>query len=70
MELTVIVITALPKTRQGHTAILVFVERLSKMVHLVSTVTHCTAADRACTGTVPECCVQASWGASGACVGS
>ncbi len=41
-------ITALPKTRQGNTAILVFVDRLSKMVHLVPTVTQCTAADCAC----------------------
>ena len=38
-------ITALPKTRSGNTAIVVFVCRLTKMMHAVATVTECTAAD-------------------------
>ena len=38
-------ITALPKTRSGNTAIIVFVGRLTKMMHAVATVTECSAAD-------------------------
>ena len=38
-------ITALPKTRSGNTAIVVFVCRLTKMMHAVATVTECSAAD-------------------------
>ncbi|GJP80461.1 hypothetical protein CLOP_g10671, partial [Closterium sp. NIES-67] len=36
-------ITDLPKTRDGHTAILVFVDRLTKMVHFVATTTDVSA---------------------------
>jgi hypothetical protein len=39
------VITGLPLTPDGHDAILTFVDRLSKMVHFVPTVTSCTAVD-------------------------
>lgn len=38
-------ITARPRTKSGKTAVLVFVDRLSKMTHMVPTVTECTAAD-------------------------
>ena len=38
-------ITALPKTRSGNTAIIVFVCRLTKMMHAFATVTECSAAD-------------------------
>ncbi|CAI7898684.1 unnamed protein product, partial [Closterium sp. NIES-53] len=40
-------ITDLPKTRDGHTAILVFVDRLTKMVHFVPTTTDVSAEDTA-----------------------
>ncbi|GJP48756.1 hypothetical protein CLOM_g8031 [Closterium sp. NIES-68] len=40
-------ITDLPKTREGHTAILVFVDRLTKMVHFVPTTTDVSAEDTA-----------------------
>ncbi|GJP70425.1 hypothetical protein CLOP_g1368, partial [Closterium sp. NIES-67] len=40
-------ITDLPKTRDGHTAILVFVDRLTKMVHFVATTTDVSAEDTA-----------------------
>ncbi|GJP69044.1 hypothetical protein CLOP_g25671, partial [Closterium sp. NIES-67] len=40
-------ITDLPKTRDGHTAILVFVDRLTKMVHFVATTTYVSAEDTA-----------------------
>ena len=40
-------ITALPETGNGHTAILVFVDRLSKMSHFVATKTELTAVDYA-----------------------
>lgn len=36
-------ITALPKTRDGHDAIVVFVDRLSKMAHFTATTTRVTA---------------------------
>ncbi|GIM11385.1 hypothetical protein Vretimale_14875, partial [Volvox reticuliferus] len=38
-------ITQLPKTRHNHDAILVFVDRLSKIVHFAPTTTNCTAED-------------------------
>jgi hypothetical protein len=38
-------ITSLPLTPDGHDAILTFVDRLSKMVHFVPTITSCTAVD-------------------------
>ncbi|GJP40574.1 hypothetical protein CLOM_g238 [Closterium sp. NIES-68] len=38
-------ITYLPKTRDGHTAILVFVDRLTKMVHFVATTIDVSAED-------------------------
>ena len=38
-------ITALPKTRSGNTAIIVCICRLTKMMHAVATVTECSAAD-------------------------
>ncbi|GJP36783.1 hypothetical protein CLOM_g21263 [Closterium sp. NIES-68] len=38
-------ITDLPKTRDGHTAILVFVDRLNKTVHFVATTTDVSAED-------------------------
>ena len=38
-------ITSLPKTKAGKTAILVFVCRLTKMVHMCATVNECTSAD-------------------------
>src|SRR4051812_418310 len=38
-------ITHLPKTRSGHDAIVVFVDRLSKMVHFQPTTTTATAPD-------------------------
>ncbi|GJP49622.1 hypothetical protein CLOM_g8808 [Closterium sp. NIES-68] len=40
-------ITYLPNTRDGHTAILVFVDRLTKMVHFVTTTTDVSAEDTA-----------------------
>ncbi|GJP33550.1 hypothetical protein CLOM_g18077 [Closterium sp. NIES-68] len=40
-------ITDLPKTRDGHTAILVFVDRLTKMVHFFATTTDVSAEDTA-----------------------
>ena len=36
-------VTGLPKTTAGHDAILVFVDRLTKYVHIVPTTTKCTA---------------------------
>jgi len=36
-------VTGLPKTKTGHDAILVFVDRLTKYVHIVPTTTKCTA---------------------------
>lgn len=36
-------ITQLPKTKSGHDAILVFVDKLTKMVKLAPTVTQCTS---------------------------
>ena len=38
-------ITQLPKSRQGNTSILVFVDRLSKMTHFAATKDTCSAAD-------------------------
>ena len=38
-------ITQLPKTKDGHDAIVVFVDRLSKMVHFQPTVTSASAPD-------------------------
>ena len=38
-------ITQLPKTKDGHDAIVVFVDRLSKMVHFQPTVTTASAPD-------------------------
>ena len=38
-------ITALPETGNGHTATLVFVDRLSKMSHFVAAKTERTAVD-------------------------
>ncbi len=38
-------ITGLPKTKTGKTAILVFVDRLTKMMHMCATVNECTSAD-------------------------
>ena len=38
-------ITSLPKTKAGKTAIIVFVDRFSKMVHMCATVNECTSAD-------------------------
>jgi hypothetical protein len=40
-------ITCLPLTSTGHNAILVFVDKLTKMVHLAPTNLNCTAADAA-----------------------
>lgn len=40
-------ITQLPKTTSGHDAILVVVDKLSKMVHLAATTTTCSAAETA-----------------------
>lgn len=40
-------IVQLPKTKSGHDAILVFVDRLTKMVHFAPTTVTCTAADTA-----------------------
>ena len=40
-------ITALPLTRSGHTAIVVFVDRLTKMTHFVPTVTEIKATEMA-----------------------
>ena len=40
-------ITQLPKTRQGHDAIAVFVDRLTKMTHFVPTKTSVTATQLA-----------------------
>lgn len=40
-------IVRLPTTQRGHDAILVFVDRLSKMVHLAPCMTSCTAEDAA-----------------------
>jgi hypothetical protein len=42
-QVTMDLITQLPKSRQGHDAIVVFVDKLSKMVHLVATKTDVTA---------------------------
>jgi len=36
-------VTGLPKTKAGYDAILVFVDRLTKYVHIVPTTTKCTA---------------------------
>ena len=41
-------ITALPQTDKGHTAIYVFVDRLSKMAHFVPTTTDVSAEECAC----------------------
>ena len=38
-------ITCLPTTSKGHDAVLVFVDKLTKMTHLVPTSVHCTAAE-------------------------
>ncbi len=38
-------IVGLPMTENGHDAIMTFVDRLTKMVHFVPTVTTCTAKD-------------------------
>src|SRR3954453_17077951 len=38
-------ITSLPSTRRGHDAIIVFVDKFSKMVHYAATTTTCTAVD-------------------------
>lgn len=40
-------ITKLPPTKLGHTAILVFVDKLSKMVHIVATTNNCTSTEQA-----------------------
>jgi hypothetical protein len=42
-QVTMDLITQLPKSRAGHDAIVVFVDKLSKMVHLVATKTDVTA---------------------------
>jgi hypothetical protein len=42
-QVTMDLITQLPQSRQGHDAIVVFVDKLSKMVHLVATKTEVTA---------------------------
>jgi len=42
-QVTMDLITQLPKSRQGNDAIVVFVDKLSKMVHLVATKTEVTA---------------------------
>jgi len=42
-QVTMDLITQLPKSRQGHDAIVVFVDKMSKMVHLVATKTEVTA---------------------------
>ena len=42
-QVTMDLITSLPKSRQGHDAIVVFVDKMSKMVHLVATKTEVTA---------------------------
>ena len=36
---------ALPRTASGHDVVMVFVDRLTKMVHLEPTTTTCTARD-------------------------
>lgn len=46
-EVTMDLITQLPKTRQGHDAIAVFVDRLTKMTHFVPTKTSVTATQLA-----------------------
>ena len=38
-------ITSLPSTRRGNDAIIVFVDKFSKMVHYAATTTTCTAVD-------------------------
>jgi hypothetical protein len=43
--ITTDLMTDLPRTRAGHTAIVVFVDRLTKMVHIAPTTTQCTAED-------------------------
>lgn len=44
-QVTMDLITALPKTKAGYDAIIVFVDKLSKMVHYAPTYTECTAPD-------------------------
>jgi hypothetical protein len=43
--ITTDLITDLPRTRAGHTAIVVFVDRLTKMVHIAPTTSQCSAED-------------------------
>ena len=40
-------IVELPRTKNGHNAILTFVDRLTKMTHLVPTTTNCDAVETA-----------------------
>lgn len=46
-DISMDLITSLPKSRSGFDAIVVFVDRLSKMIHAAATHTTCTASDLA-----------------------
>lgn len=46
-DISMDLITSLPQSRSGFDAIVVFVDRLSKMIHAVATQTTCTASDLA-----------------------
>src|SRR6185295_8356827 len=46
-QITMDLIVSLPKTKDGHDAIVVFVDKLSKMVHFVATKTSITAPELA-----------------------
>jgi hypothetical protein len=46
-DISMDLITSLPRSRSGYDAVVVFVDRLSKMIHAVATHTTCTASDLA-----------------------
>ena len=54
-------ITALPKTKAGKTAILVFVCRLTKMVHMCATVNECSSQNCAFLFLLCLSCMERLW---------